>query len=91
MTYKISVIVPAYNEEKYLNNALNSLIEQTYAGFEVIIINDGSTDETQKIIDKYCKNYSNFRGIYQENSGVSAARNRGIEESEWRLYRFFRC
>ena len=82
MTYKISVIVPAYNEEKYLNNALNSLVEQTYAGFEVIIINDGSTDETQKIIDKYCKNYSNFRGIYQENSGVSAARNRGIKESK---------
>lgn len=82
MTYKISVIIPAFNEEKYLSNALESLINQNFKDFEVIIINDGSTDDTQKIIDEYCINYSNFRGIYQKNSGVSTARNRGIKESK---------
>jgi len=82
MTYKISVIVPAYNEEKYLSTALDSLVNQTFKDFEVIIINDGSTDNTQKVIDKYTKKYQNFHSIYQENSGVSSSRNKGIEEAK---------
>ena len=82
MTYKISVIVPAYNEEKYLSTALDSLVNQSFHDFEVIIINDGSTDNTQAIIDKYTKKYPNFRGIYQDNSGVSSSRNKGIEEAK---------
>lgn len=82
MSYKISVIVPAYNVELFLPETLDSLVNQTFKHFEVIIINDGSTDNTQNIIEKYCKKYSNFRYILQENTGVAAAKNKGIDESK---------
>lgn len=82
MTYKISVIVPAYNEEKYLSRALNSLLKQNFTDFEVIIINDGSTDDTQKIIDYYTQKHPHFRGILQKNQGVATARNRGMIEAQ---------
>ena len=78
MDFKISVIVPAYNAEDYLSETLDSLVNQTFKDFEVVIVNDGSTDKTQKIIDKYCLKYSNFRSVTQHNSGVSEARNKGI-------------
>lgn len=81
MSFKISVIVPAYNAEDYLAETLDSLVNQTFRDFEVIIINDGSTDKTQEIIDKYSKEYSNFRSFIQPNSGVSKARNKGIDEA----------
>lgn len=85
---KISVIVPAYNVEKYLAETLDSLAEQTLDDFEVIIINDGSTDSTQKIIDKYVKNYPFMRCVYQKNAGVSAARNKGIAVAEGKYLAF---
>lgn len=76
---KISVIIPVYNVEKYLTRCLDSLVKQTVKDFEVIIINDGSTDNSQKIIDKYAK--YGFKSHFQENSGQAAARNFGIEAS----------
>ncbi|MGB4434253.1 MAG: glycosyltransferase family 2 protein [Defluviitoga tunisiensis] len=80
---KISVIIPAYNVEKYIEKTLKSLIDQTFKDFEAIIINDGSTDNTEKIIKEVLQN-ANFQWklINQENQGVSAARNRGIIDSK---------
>lgn len=76
---KVSIIVPIYNAEKFLNKCINSVLQQTYDNFELILVNDGSTDDSQNICEKYC-NISNtkIRYIYQNNAGVSAARNKGI-------------
>lgn len=81
----ISVIIPVFNSEKYLQNTLDSLRNQTYSDFEAIIIDDGSTDSSGLIADEYAKNDKRFRVIHVANSGVSKARNLGIEESvgEW--------
>lgn len=77
---KISVVVPVYNTEKYLKKCLESIIKQTYQDFEVIIVNDGSTDNSQKIIDEYIGKYQNrIKCINKENGGLSSARNAGIE------------
>ncbi len=76
---KISVIVPVYNVEKYLPRCINSIIAQTFTDFELILINDGSKDESLSICKSYSKNYDNIILLSQENSGVSVARNKGIE------------
>ncbi len=78
---KISVIVPAYNSEKFLPETLDNLLGQTLKEIQIIIVNDGSTDSTQKIIDEYAEKHSNITPIYQKNAGVSAARNTGIEHA----------
>src|SRR5690606_12962360 len=74
-----SIIVPLYNKEKYLKATLKSVLQQTFIDFEIIIVNDGSTDKSLEI----AKSFKNERiKIYtQENQGVSAARNLGIEKS----------
>lgn len=82
MIFKISVIVPVYNMEPFLSETLDSLVSQSFNEFEVIIINDGSTDGTQDIINNYCDIHENFRYIIQKNSGAAAAKNRGIKEAQ---------
>ena len=77
----ISIIIPAYNAETTLTEALDSITRQTYPNFEAVIVNDGSTDNTACVAKQYCSVDSRFRYYYQENSGVSAARNKGIELS----------
>ncbi len=81
----ISVIIPVYNAEEWLKEALESLQEQTYGDFEAIIVNDGSTDDSEAIIKDFCAKDSRFRVISQPNAGVSAARNLGIDmaKGEW--------
>ena len=76
---KVSVIVPVYNVEKYLKKCLDSLATQTLEDLEVIIVNDGSPDNSQKIIDKYTKKYPNMHGYLKKNGGLSDARNYGIK------------
>lgn len=78
---KVSVIVPVYNTEKYLEKCLESIVNQTYKDIEIIIINDGSTDNSSKIINKYVDKYSNI--VYKEitNHGQGYARNLGIKLS----------
>ena len=76
---KVSVIVPVYNVEKYLSKCLDSLVNQTIDDFEIIIVNDGSPDNSQKIIDKYQKKYHNIKSYIKENGGLSDARNYGIK------------
>ena len=78
---KISVIVPVYNVYDYLEKCLNSLVNQTDTDFEVIVVNDGSTDKSQEIIDKYSKKYSNIKSFIKENGGLSSARNFGLEKA----------
>jgi glycosyltransferase involved in cell wall biosynthesis len=77
---KISVIVPVFNTEKYLKRCLESIINQTYQEFEVVIVNDGSTDNSQKIIDEYIKKYPDkVKCINKKNGGLSSARNQGLK------------
>ena len=75
----ISVIVPVYNVEKYLNRCVDSIINQTYSNLEIILINDGSTDTSGKICDEYKKRDNRIQVIHQKNGGLSAARNAGID------------
>ncbi len=81
MSEKISVIVPIYNAEKYLEICLNSIIHQTYKNIEIILINDGSNDNSEKICERYKNNDERIIYIKQENKGVSSARNLGVELS----------
>lgn len=75
----ISVIVPIYNAEKYLAKCLNSILTQSYQNLEIILINDGSTDESIKIAEAFAGKDSRIRLIDKENEGVSATRNKGID------------
>ena len=77
----VSIIVPVYNTEKYLKKCLDSLVNQTYKDFEIIVVNDGSTDKSSNIISKYQKKYKNIILIDKENEGLSMARNRGVQKS----------
>ena len=85
----LSIIIPVYNTEPYLQECLESIIEQSLSNYEVIIINDGSTDSRQLIIDEYIETYNNFKSIFQTNSGQSVARNRGIESAKGKYLYFF--
>ncbi len=78
---KYSFIVPVYNTEKYLKKCLDSLVNQMYKDFEIIVVNDGSTDKSSSIISKYQKKYKNIIVIDKENEGLSMARNRGVQKS----------
>lgn len=78
---KVSVIVPVYNVEKYIKKCLDSLVNQTLNGVEIIVVNDGSPDNSQKIIDEYTKKYKNVKSYIKENGGLSDARNYGIKKA----------
>ena len=84
----ISVIVPVYNVEEYLEECLNSIQHQTYTDIEVILVNDGSRDGSKEICERYCQQDSRFHLINQENKGLSGARNRGMTESKGELITF---
>ena len=77
----ISVIVPCYNHGQFLAEALNSVLQQTYNTWECIVIDNGSTDVTKGVADEFISRDERFKYIYQENKGVSAARNRAIAQS----------
>jgi glycosyltransferase involved in cell wall biosynthesis len=81
MKPKISIIMPVYNSEKYLKDSIESIINQTFRDFEFIIINDGSTDNSLKIIKEYTKLDERIKIIDQKNTGVSYSRNMGIKKS----------
>lgn len=76
MNNMISIIIPAYNAEKYIERSINSVLNQSYPDIELIVVNDGSTDRTSKILESYG---DKIRYFYQENRGVASARNLGIE------------
>ena len=79
--YKVSIIVPVYNAEKTLPKCIESILNQTYSNIEIILINDGSTDNSLSVCEKYAKKYNNIIVVDIKNEGVSAARNYGISVS----------
>ncbi len=75
----ISIIVPVYNSEKYLEKCIKSIIAQTYTEWELILVDDGSSDNSAFICDSYSSEYNNIIAIHKKNGGVSSARNLGLE------------
>ncbi|MFV1951556.1 MAG: glycosyltransferase family 2 protein [Nitrospinota bacterium] len=89
---EISIIIPVYNRPLLVKEAIDSVMAQTYTDFELIVVDDGSTDTTADVIQKYIETYSNIsvhlRYIYQSGLGVSAARNNGIDAANGKLTTF---
>lgn len=85
---KISVIVPVYNTEKYLNDCISSILKQSYPNIELILVNDGSTDGTFSICQQYADKYNNIKLINQERVGQSEARNTGLQYATGELITF---
>src|SRR5882724_2062331 len=73
---KVSVIIPTYNRAHYLGTAVNSVLSQTFSDFELIVVDDGSTDDTMRLVERF--HDSRLRYIYQQHRGISAAMNAGI-------------
>lgn len=88
MNELISVIIPVYNVAEYLEKSLISIIEQTYKNIQVIIIDDGSTDNSGKICDQYCEKDERFEVYHIQNGGVSNARNKGMDYSRGKYIYF---
>lgn len=84
----ISVIVPVFNVENYLEKCIKSIINQAYKNIEIILIDDGSTDKSGIICDKFAQKYSNIKVIHKKNGGLSSARNKGIEIAKGRYLSF---
>lgn len=82
---RISIIVPVYNVADHLPRCLDSILAQTYADIEIVAVNDGSSDISGEILDRYAANHTNVRVIHKENGGVTSARLRGVAEAtgEW--------
>lgn len=81
MMVAFSVIIPVYNDEIYIKECLDSLKKQTFKNFEIICINDGSTDGTQRVLESYALNFPKFKIINQKNKCLSIARNNGLKEA----------
>lgn len=79
---EISIIVPVFNREKYLNQCIDSILEQTFTDFELILVDDGSSDNSACICKSYTEKDSRVNYIYQENKGVSVARNTGLDHAQ---------
>ena len=77
----VSIIVPVYNAEPYLKRCLDSLLKQTFSNIEILLINDGSTDNSERIIKEYVKKDKRVHFINQKHKGVSSARNEGLKKS----------
>ena len=87
----LSVIVPCYNGEKFIGRCLESLFNQTLKDMEIIVINDGSTDNSQDIIDSYANKYHNIKAYKIPNSGIADARNFGVSKVETPYFGFLDC
>lgn len=85
---KISIIIPVYNVEKYLHECLDSIINQTFTDIEIICVDDGSTDKSSEILEEYEQKDKRFTVISQPNKGVSAARNRGMQQAKGKYIMF---
>ena len=85
---QVSIIVPVYNVEKYLDECIESILNQTFKDFELILVDDGSVDKSGEICDKYADNNGNIKVIHQENQGQASARNNGVKlaKSEWIMF-----
>jgi glycosyltransferase involved in cell wall biosynthesis len=84
----VSVIIPCYNQGNYLNETLESVYNQTYTDWECIIVDDGSTDETNVVSNQWVEKDNRFKYFYKDNNGVSSARNLGIQKSTGKYFQF---
>ena len=78
----VSIIVPAYNAEQFISRCIDSILVQSYTNFEIIIVDDGSKDNTWNIIKNYVCNNNRIKAVHQQNKGVGSARNAGLKEAE---------
>ena len=81
----VSVIIPVYNSAKYIQKAIDSVLDQTYSNYEIIVVDDGSTDETRQKLQSY---QNKIRYVFQENQGSATARNTGIKLAKGDLVAF---
>ncbi len=84
----VSVVIPAFNASTYIERTLRSVMRQTYAALEIVVVNDGSTDHTAKLVEQIAASDSRIRLLSTPNRGVAAARNTGIEASSGRFVAF---
>ena len=84
----VSIIVPVYNGEKSIERCLRSIQNQSYTNIEVIVVNDGSTDHTEKVIKKYVEEDARFHYIKKDNTGVSDSRNIGMASAKGEYFQF---
>jgi len=89
MSEMVSIIVPVYNGEKYINHCVDLLEKQTYKNIEIIMVNDGSKDNTPQILDSYAEKYSNIKVVHQKNTGLPGARDAGIRVATGKYVIFF--
>lgn len=88
MSLDVSVIVPIFNTEKYLDRCINSLLKQQHKSMEIILVNDGSTDNSPQLCDEYASLYSNIKVFHKPNGGLSSARNAGLREARGKYVSF---
>ena len=89
---RFSVIIPAYNVENYIGKAIESVLEQTYKNYELIVVNDASTDNTEKIVKKYEEKYNNVKLIsHRENKASRRSKKYRFRQCKWGVYNFFGC
>ena len=83
--YKISVIIPVYKAENFLQICVDSILRQTFKEFEIVLVDDGSPDRSGQICDKYAAQYQNIIVVHQENAGINKARYAGVKKatSDW--------
>lgn len=84
----VSIIVPVYNVERYIDKCINSILEQTYPHIELLLIDDGSPDKSGAICDRYAQKDNRVRVFHKQNAGVSAARNTGINHAKGEFITF---
>ena len=84
----VSVIIPVYNAKKYLRNCIESIVSQTYHNLEIILVDDGSTDDSKKLVDDYAKSDRRIKVFHQKNMGLSGARNTGIKNATGKYITF---
>jgi len=89
MKDKISVIVCIYNREKYLKKCIDSIINQSYFNLEIILLDDGSTDNSYNICKKFEKKDNRIKVLHQSNKGIAASRNFRNRKCNWKVYVFY--
>ncbi|PCI57708.1 MAG: hypothetical protein COB45_02650 [Gammaproteobacteria bacterium] len=88
MNSLVSVVIPVYNGIEYLEKTVNTVLAQDYANFEILLVNDGSSDSSEQLIDVLSAKHKSIKGFHKENGGVAAARNYGIDKAEGELIAF---
>ena len=88
MVALLSIVVPVYDVEQYLPRCIDSILEQTFTDFELILVNDGSTDNCPIICDEYADKFDRIKVIHKENGGLSDARNTGINKASGKYISF---